>query len=56
VVVRAVDDIDFSCPRAAPRPVGESGCGKPTTARLLMIDARAGDIIFDGEAWGGTTG
>jgi peptide/nickel transport system ATP-binding protein len=35
--------------------VGESGCGKSTTARLLMrlIEPDRGDIIFDGRAVGG---
>jgi peptide/nickel transport system ATP-binding protein len=35
--------------------VGESGCGKSTTARLLMrlIEPDRGDIIFDGAAVGG---
>jgi peptide/nickel transport system ATP-binding protein len=35
--------------------VGESGCGKSTTARLLMhlIEPDRGDIIFDGVAVGG---
>jgi peptide/nickel transport system ATP-binding protein len=34
--------------------VGESGCGKSTTARLLMhlIDPTAGDITFDGKRVG----
>ena len=35
--------------------VGESGCGKTTTARLLMhlIAPDRGDIVFDGRAVGG---
>ena len=34
--------------------VGESGCGKSTTARLLMrlLDPGAGEMIFDGDAVG----
>ena len=34
--------------------VGESGCGKSTTARLLMrlMEPNAGSMIFDGEAVG----
>ena len=31
--------------------VGESGCGKSTTARLLLqlIDPTAGEVLFDGD-------
>jgi len=50
-VVRAVDDIDFDVFKGETLGVvGESGCGKSTTARLLMnlIERNAGDIIFDG--------
>jgi peptide/nickel transport system ATP-binding protein len=33
--------------------VGESGCGKSTTARLLMhlIDPDHGELYFDGGWW-----
>jgi peptide/nickel transport system ATP-binding protein len=50
-VVRAVDGIDFSVmPGETLGVVGESGCGKSTTARLLMnlIVPSAGEVIFDG--------
>ena len=55
-VVRAVDQIDFDVmPGETLGVVGESGCGKSTTARLLMqlINPTAGEVIFDGAVVGG---
>ncbi len=50
--VQAVDDVNFDVqPGEVLGIVGESGCGKSTTARLIMhlIRADAGRITFDGE-------
>lgn len=50
-VVQAVDDVSFSVIKGETLGVvGESGCGKSTTARLLMqlLKQDSGELIFDG--------
>lgn len=59
--VRAVDDVSFAVRKGETLGiVGESGCGKSTTARLLvrLLDLDAGSMVFDGEGVGqsGQTG
>ncbi len=49
--VRAVDGVSFEVRRGETLGiVGETGCGKSTTARLVMrlLDATAGEVRFDG--------
>ena len=54
-VVQAVDDVSFQVDAGETLGiVGESGCGKSTTARLLMhlVPLDRGTIAFDGKAVG----
>ena len=57
--VHAVDDVSFTVRKGETLGiVGESGCGKSTTARLLMrlIEPDAGEVIFDGDPVGSPSG
>jgi oligopeptide/dipeptide ABC transporter ATP-binding protein len=51
--VSAVDDVSFSVmPGTTLGIVGESGCGKSTTARLILglASVDCGDVLFEGES------
>ncbi len=55
--VQAVDDISFDVMKNETLGiVGESGCGKSTTARLLLqlLQQDRGELIFDGQTVGST--
>ena len=57
--VQAVDDVSFTVARGETLGiVGESGCGKSTTARLLMrlIEPDEGTVVYDGRTVGAAEG
>ena len=57
--VQAVDDVSFLVHKGETLGiVGESGCGKSTTARLLMrlMEPDSGSVVFDGDTVGDLRG
>ena len=51
-IIKAIDDISFSIKEGETFGlVGESGCGKSTTARVILrlIQRSSGSVIYDGE-------
>jgi len=58
-MLHAVDDVSFSLERGKTLGlVGESGCGKSTTGRLLLrlLEPSAGEVVFDGKQVFGLSG
>jgi peptide/nickel transport system ATP-binding protein len=54
-IVHAVDDVSFTVEKGEVLGiVGESGCGKSTTARLLigLIEPDSGEVVFEGRTLG----